>query len=178
VLEPLGKDVWYYKDVPEEIRDELWAQYRAAIFPLAASDKLGAVHFQFAPQVLYGRRSFDHIEECIAQLPGCRLAIEFRNKSWFDGENAEKTLAFERERKLVNVIVDEPQGVANYIPSVWEVTNPELAVVRLHGRNHETWAKKGLTSSAQRFNYDYSDAEMEELAKPITGLHAPHSLRT
>jgi uncharacterized protein YecE (DUF72 family) len=75
------------------------------------------------------------------------------------------TLDFERERELVNVVVDEPQGIANYIPSIWEVTNPALTVVRLHGRNHATWNKKGLTSSADRFNYDYSNEELSELAR-------------
>jgi len=73
---------------------------------------------------------------------------------------------------LVNVIVDEPQGIANYIPPVWQVTNPALSIVRLHGRNHATWNKKGLTSSADRFNYDYSDAELADLATKIGAIEA------
>ena len=77
---------------------------------------------------------------------------------WFTQKHAPRTLAFQRERNLAHVIVDEPQGVGNYIPTVWEVTTPKLAVVRLHGRNHATWDKKGLTSSSQRCNYDYSTA--------------------
>jgi len=69
-------------------------------------------------------------------LAGFRLAIEFRNKSWFEGErHAARTLAFERDNGLVNVVVDEPQGIANTIPPVWEVTDPALSIVRLHGRN-------------------------------------------
>ena len=60
----------------------------------------------------------------------------------------------------------------NTIPSVWEVTHPELAIVRLHGRNHETWNKKGLISSAQRFNYDYNDEELADLGKKIEAIAA------
>ena len=56
----------------------------------------------------------------------------------------------------------------NTIPSVWEVTTPKLAVVRLHGRNHGTWNQKGLQSSAEWFNYD--TAELTELAKMIHRL--------
>jgi uncharacterized protein YecE (DUF72 family) len=67
----------------------------------------------------------------------------------------------------VNVVVDEPQGTANSIPSVWEVTNPGLALVRLHGRNHETWNIKGATVASDRFNYDYSDEELSELSGSI-----------
>ena len=82
------------------------------------------------------------------------------------------TLDFERSRKLVNVIVDCPTGIPNTIPSVWEVTLPSLAIVRLHGRNHATWNLKGLKSSAERFNYDYNSEELAGLAKSIAELAA------
>jgi uncharacterized protein YecE (DUF72 family) len=42
----------------------------------------------------------------------------------------------------------------------------------LHGRNHATWNKKGLSSSAQRFNYDYTDEELGALAKQIGSIAA------
>jgi uncharacterized protein YecE (DUF72 family) len=67
-------------------------------------------------------------------------------------------------------VVDEPQGIPNTIPSVWQVTNPALAVVRLHGRNHGTWNRKGLTESSQRFNYDYDEAELAEIAGNVAAL--------
>ena len=35
----------------------------------------------------------------------------------------------------------------------WVATNPKLAVVRLHGRNVETWDIKGATAASERFNY-------------------------
>jgi uncharacterized protein YecE (DUF72 family) len=47
-----------------------------------------------------------------------------------------------------------------------------LSIVRLHGRNHETWNKKGLTSSAERFNYGYYRAEVEQLAAKIGSIVA------
>jgi uncharacterized protein YecE (DUF72 family) len=50
------------------------------------------------------------------------------------------------------------------------VTNPELAVVRLHGRNHGAWNRKGLTASSQRFDYDYPNDELGGLAEDITAL--------
>ncbi|CAH2806046.1 MAG: Transcriptional regulator Bxe_A2326, LysR family [uncultured Paraburkholderia sp.] len=39
----------------------------------------------------------------------------------------------------MHVIVDAPPDVSKRVHTVWEVTNPELALVRLHGRNVETW---------------------------------------
>jgi uncharacterized protein YecE (DUF72 family) len=53
---------------------------------------------------------------------------------------------------------------------VWEVTNPALALVRLHGRNHETWNIQGAKAASDRFNYDYRDDELEELAEKIRAI--------
>lgn len=70
------------------------------------------------------------------------------------------------------MIVDEPQGSGNSIPSVWEVTNDQLAFVRLHGRNHETWNIKDASAASDRFNYDYSGEELAELADQINRMAA------
>jgi uncharacterized protein YecE (DUF72 family) len=103
-------------------------------------------------------------------MEGRLMAVEFRNKSWWTENNRESTLAFERERGLVNVVVDGPQGFGSSVPAVWEATSPELAIVRMHGRNTATWEKKGLTASSDRFNYDYQDQELKEIAERISVL--------
>lgn len=161
----------YYKDTPEEIRDQLWERFRHALRPLAEAGKLGAVLFQFAPWVRHGAQALAHIEECRARLPEHLLAVEFRDRSWFDPLHREQVLQFERDRDLVNVVVDEPQEARNSIPAVWEVTSPRLAILRMHGRNAATWNIKGAAAS-ERFNYDYPDAELRALAPPIRGLAA------
>lgn len=170
-LGPVGKKNVYYEDLPAEIVRELWRQFRAVCELLRSAGKLGAVHLQFPPWVAFHPENFDHIEQCRAMLAGFTLAVEFRNSTWFDSErHTRRTLEFERERALVNVVVDEPQGIANTIPAVWEVTSPELAILRLHGRNAATWNLRGLATSAQRFNYDYSESELRELARGAHGL--------
>jgi uncharacterized protein YecE (DUF72 family) len=159
-----------YDDLPPAARDDLWERFRTALDPLRQAGKLGAVVFQFPPWVMSRRSNRDHVLECARRLPGDAIAVEFRNRTWFDAGNAERTLAFEREHRLANVIVDEPQGFSSSIPPVWEVTLPDLAIVRLHGRNRETWEKKGLATAAERFDYRYSTAELESLAGPIAGV--------
>jgi uncharacterized protein YecE (DUF72 family) len=160
----------YYAQLPEEIRRELWARFRAGIEPLRQSGKLGAVLLQFAPWFVFGGASFDHIAHCAAMLDGLRVAVEFRNRSWFGERTRDETLAFERGHRLVHVVVDEPQGFAASVPQVWEVTDPALAIVRLHGRNRRMWTRKGLASSAERFNYLYSPAELQALAAEVRAL--------
>jgi uncharacterized protein YecE (DUF72 family) len=171
----LGPDLprtLYYADLPAEIRDELWRRFIEALQPLKAAGKLGAVHFQFAPWVLRNREGMAHVEHCVQMLPGHLLAAEFRNKSWFEGDNADKTLAFERRLGLVHTVVDAPQGFANTVPCIFEVTNAQLAIVRLHGRNRETWNKKGLEASSGRFDYWYSADELAAMAPEIEHLAA------
>jgi len=161
----------YLKDFPDDLRAEMWSRYIDAILPLDAAGKLGAVHFQFAPWLTSSPDGQQHVTHCAQMMDGFTLAAEFRNKSWFDGpERTQSTLDLERRLSLVNVTVDEPQGVANSIPAVWEPTSERLAVVRLHGRNHETWNIKGATAASDRFNYDYRDEELEGLASSISDL--------
>lgn len=167
----------YYKDTPGEILRELWRRYIEAIEPLKRAGKLGAVHFQFAPWVVNNSEGRAHVEHCADVMEGFTLAAEFRHKSWFSEKARESTLAVERERGFVNVVVDEPNTTANSIPAVWEVTNPGLSLIRLHGRNHETWNIKGAASASSRFNYDYTDDELRELAGRINEI-AKHVERT
>jgi len=166
-----GAENLYYKDLPAELQTALWDLFFAAVEPLRLNGKLGAIHFQFAPWVTSGGPPRKHVEHCVRMMEGRGLmAVEFRNASWWTPRNRDSTLAFERERGLVNVVVDGPQGFGTSVPAVWEATSPELAIARLHGRNADTWAKKGLTTSSQRFNYDYSDAELGEIAQSVATL--------
>ena len=137
----------YYKDLAPELQKQLWHLFFAALEPLHHNDKLGAVHFQFAPWITSGGPPRKHVEHCVHMMEGRGLmAVEFRNTSWWTERNRVSTLDFEREHALVNVVVDGPQGYGTSVPAVWEVTSPKLANVRLHGRNTESWAKKGLRS--------------------------------
>jgi uncharacterized protein YecE (DUF72 family) len=170
-LGPVSKKNVYDKDVPAELTMELWRQFRAVLEVLRDGGKLGAVHMQFAPWVAFHPDTFAYLEHCRAMLAGFTIAVEFRNATWFNSDkHTARTLAFERENGLVNVVIDEPQGIANTIPAVWEVTNPGLSVVRLHGRNHDTWNRKGLKSSSQRFDYDYDEHELKEIGQQVKAI--------
>jgi len=163
------KKNWYYADVPPEIVDEMWRRFKAGIAPLKDAGKLRVVHFQFAPWVTGAPEWRAHVEECVARMSDYRLAVEFRNKSWFGDGRAEQTLAWEQALGVTHVIVDEPQGVGNYAHGVWAVTTPDLALVRLHGNNEDTWKTKAGAAS-DRFNYEYSDDELGEIARRTAAI--------
>jgi uncharacterized protein YecE (DUF72 family) len=156
----------------------LWARYERAISPLREAGKLQAVLFQFPKWVLPGERAWTHIDECIERLGGYQLATEFRQHSWFDDKHRAATIERERARGLVHVTVDAPPGKSSAIPTVWAVTNPRLGILRLHGRNEATWDDKAAQAASDRFNYDYSDAELEDIANAVaenaSGLEQLH----
>jgi uncharacterized protein YecE (DUF72 family) len=169
-LGPNPPKTLYYRDVPPEIRDELWKSFIEALAPLEQAGKLGAVHFQFAPWLLRNRDGMAHVRHCVERMAGHLVAVEFRNKTWFEPDKVDQTIAFERELGVVHTIVDGPQGFANCVPCIWEVTHPALALVRLHGRNADTWNIKGAASSASRFNYWYSKDELAAMVPEVRHL--------
>jgi uncharacterized protein YecE (DUF72 family) len=161
---------FYYRDVPSDIQDELWRRFHEALAPLAAAGRLGLVHFQFPPWLMCNREGHDHVRHCIERMDHHTVSVEFRHQSWFAERHAASTLAFERELAVAHTVVDGPQGFANSVPPVWEATHPGYALVRLHGRNRDTWTVRGGTSASERFNYDYADAELNELAPSLRRL--------
>jgi uncharacterized protein YecE (DUF72 family) len=109
-----------------------------------------------------------HVEHCAQRMQPFLTAFEFRHESWFDEKHRESTLRMERELGVVHVIVDAPEGVSNRAQTIWEVTSPELAIVRLHGRNAQSWS--GASSAAERFNYEYNRDELSQLAPVIKDI--------
>lgn len=171
------KSVLYYRELPGELRDELWRRFIIAVEPMRMAGKLGAIHFQFAPWVRHNPRSIAHLEDCARRMEEHTMAIELRHASWFDGARANATLALERDLRAVHVVVDSPQGYANTVPGVWESTRPDLAIVRLHGRNAAAWNNNSGASSG-RFVYEYSPEELAQIAERIQrmarAVHATH----
>jgi uncharacterized protein YecE (DUF72 family) len=150
----------YYRDAPPDLRDELWARFNSALLPLDSAGKLGTVLFQFPPWFLPGRDSSDYILEAKERLGQYTIAVEFRNNLWLSQRNQERTLKLLADNAISYVCVDEPQGFRSSVPSVVAATAP-VALVRMHGRNYETWEKKGI-GAAERFDYLYGEEELEE----------------
>lgn len=169
-LPPTEKKMLYYRDVPPEILDELWRRFKLALVPLSRNAKLAAVHFQFAPWVINDRDGIAHVIECVDRMADHHLTVEFRNQVWFDQAHRARTLEFQRGLGVSHTIVDAPQHTQNSVPAVWDVTNPMLALVRLHGRNHATWNIKGAKSASDRFNYDYTQDELTELVPQLKAM--------
>lgn len=151
----------------ETPRADTFEKFSYSLDPMRECGKLRAVNFQFPPWFKYSEANLEYIATCREFLPDDLLTVEFRHRSWLEGEQAESTLDFLREHSLAYVMVDEPQLGSGSVPPAVAVTNSALAIVRFHGRNTETWYKKGLSSSTERFKYLY---KKEELAEWLPGI--------
>ena len=158
----------YYGDVPPEVRDELWQRFVKALLPLESAGKLGTVLFQFPPWFLPGSEGREYILGAKERLGQYTMSVEFRNNLWLSERNQERTLGFLAENRIPFVCVDEPQGFRSSVPPVAAATGP-VSVVRLHGRNAEMWAKRGI-GAAERFDYLYREEELAEWAPRVQQL--------
>jgi len=155
----------YPKHLGTEALDEAWTRFESALRPLHDAGKLGAILFQYPPWFVPRRDNRTELESLRERLPDYRIAVEFRSPMWMaEDRDRERTLAVLEERGIVFVCVDAPE--VSGLPRLLAVTNPELFMVRFHGRSDSTWSDTSR-SAAERFRYLYSGEELEELTTPV-----------
>ena len=167
----------YFKDLAPKDKESVWDRFREGLQPLQDAGKLGAIVFQFPKWFLPSQSAYRFMEDLREWLPDFGIAIEFRQVSWLKEERRQRVLQFLKDHGLTYVVVDEPQGFVSSVPPVVAVTAP-LGMVRFHGRNRDTWEKKGI-STAEKFRYLYQPSELEawvpnlrDMAKQADEVHA------
>jgi uncharacterized protein YecE (DUF72 family) len=128
-------------------------RFLSGIDPIVSAGLLGALLVQFPYSFHDQPSNRDRVAVLIGLLPGLPIVVEFRHRSW-DHDGA---LRFLHEIGAGFCNVDQPALGANLRPT-GHVTS-RVAYVRLHGRNAETWFRRG-ENAASRYDYFYS---MEEL---------------
>jgi uncharacterized protein YecE (DUF72 family) len=152
----------------DELRAALVERMLGAVAPLADAGKLGAFLLQLSPAFRPRSAELGELDPIIDALAPHTLAVEFRYRAWLKQKRIEQVLGHLRDRRVTFVAVDAP--LADHVtimPPVDAVTNPRLAYLRCHGRNERGYMS-GRTV-AERFDYDYSDEELEETAAVSSG---------
>jgi uncharacterized protein YecE (DUF72 family) len=141
----------------------------AEIEPLREAGKLGAFLLQLSPSFSPRKHKLDELDQLASLFRDERLAIELRNRNWLTEPQREETLTFFQSKRLPLVVVDTPESEHfTVMPTENLVTSPKLAYLRLHGRNERGYVT-GKTV-AERFNYDYSDEEIGDVATRVGRL--------
>ena len=138
-------------------------QFEEAIQPLVEAQKFKGVLAQFPwsfKNVEENRKYLKMFRDRLAKYP---LIVEFRHISW----TSEPMFSFLRELGISYCAVDEPNLPGLVPPNVEATSN--LGYVRFHGRNAKTWWGG---DSAQRYNYLYTEQELQEWSPKIKQLAA------
>jgi uncharacterized protein YecE (DUF72 family) len=148
-----------------EIERAMIDQFRKSLEILREAGKLGALLLQLSPAFSPKMHQLSELDDLLGALTEYRIALELRNRNWAQGAQLPATLDFLRAHSAAFVLVDAPADEHFTImpPDLNEITNPGLAYLRLHGRDARAYTTGKTVAS--RFNYDYSDAEIDGVAQ-------------
>jgi uncharacterized protein YecE (DUF72 family) len=148
-----------------DVQEALLKIFLRATAIFRSAGKMGALLLQLSPAFSPRKHELNELVPLIEMLKGYELAIEFRNRNWAIGDRLQSTIDFARKQGAIFVNVDAPASDHFTVmrSDVDEVTNSNLAYLRLHGRN----AKGYITGKtvAARFDYDYNNNEIAEVAE-------------
>ena len=148
---------------------EIFQEFAASIRPMERAGKLTAVLFQFPPWYECTLEHVRYIRCCRQAFPDISLAVEFRNRTWFEPRFRSGRFAFSKRKDGSHAICDEPQAGIGSVPIVPAVTHPRQALIRFHGCNRSGWNQNGRSNAdwrSVRYAYRYTGAELMEWVKP------------
>ncbi len=117
------------------------------------------------------KENVDYLRYCKKVMGDIPVALEFRNQSWFIRAYRENTLNFMQQEGWIHAIADEPQAGNGSIPIVPIVTDPQMTLVRMHGRNLHGWNKPNDANWREvRYLYKYNQEELLEWKKRVLQL--------
>jgi uncharacterized protein YecE (DUF72 family) len=146
------------------LHEKLMGVFLATMSILKRDNKLGALLLQLSPAFSPRKHELRELRPVLSMLRGHQVAVELRNRNWVIGGQLKSTMEFFRKNNVAFVNVDAPPSEHFTImpTELDEITNPDLAYLRLHGRDARAYIT-GRTVAA-RFNYDYGDDEIAEVA--------------
>ncbi|MGX7197037.1 DUF72 domain-containing protein [Enterococcus olivae] len=142
---------------------ELAEQLRNNMAPMIQQKRLFCLLAQFPATFKCTRENVDHLRMLSKLFKGLPVAIEFRDRSWYESKFLEGTRTFMKDHQFSLVIVDEPKKLSTTVPLDPYVTNEEFTFFRFHGRNDVGWTATGPDAQKVRTNYRYDEKELQEL---------------
>jgi uncharacterized protein YecE (DUF72 family) len=135
--------------------------------PLIAAKKLGVFLLLLPDRFGPDKHSLSELAGIARRLEPFPLAVELRDPAWALGQQRAITVKEMSELGIAWVGVDMPKG-PEFLPAIDEITRPDFAYLRLHGRNRKGYLEGG--SAANQHHYRYKEAELAEIAKRVKTL--------
>lgn len=142
--------------------ESVFRQFFSAVSPVERSGRLHSLLGQFPYSFRNCGENLDYLAWLKTMVGKRRLFVEFRHVSWVEPA----VFSFLKDAGIYYCIPDAPK-LEGLVPPVIE-TPGGIGYIRLHGRNSEDWWRP--RPGSDRYNYDYSDSELEEWAEVIRRL--------
>jgi uncharacterized protein YecE (DUF72 family) len=135
---------------------------RAGFDVLRTAGKLGAVLLQFPFSFHREPDNVAYLQALLERFADYPLAVEVRHATWND--KAFYEMLQQRDVGFCNI--DQPIIGRSLKPT--ERSTARVGYVRLHGRRYDTWfSDVPETPSQERYNYLYSETELEPWAQRV-----------
>ena len=158
------------EDLDPEVTEAVWQQFNEVVGKVDEAGKLGVVLFQFHLTFYPSATNRDFIKWCRDHLlPGAKMAIEFRNRSWLQGAEGSVTLQLLADCKIVLVTVDELKHELYQKDREQRGPAPGETVVRLPLVSHDVLSDYGYIRIHRRHGSQkiLPEPQLEDLAKTI-----------
>lgn len=147
--------------------EAVFEKFKQVIAPLVATGQLKTVLFQFPPYFDARTESIEYLHRVRALMGTMPVAIELRNRSWYQPGVGDALVNYCRDLNLTLVAADEPHQGPGGVPFFLTTTTKNLTMIRLHGRNQAGWQTAGKDWRKKRTLYRYSAEELADLARVI-----------
>jgi len=136
------------------------AAFRESIKPAEDSGRLSGLLAQFPYSFKYSTDALEYVGMVNEVVAPNKLFVEFRHNGWVNRPMYD----YLKSKDIGYVCVDEPQLNGLLKPDSFATT--ATGYIRLHGRNAEKWWNGGPL----RYDYKYSETELEEWKQKIAKL--------
>ncbi len=136
---------------------------KAGLGPLKDAGKLAGLLIQFPFFFRDSPESRDLLKRIADDFAEYQRVLEVRDISWSDPE----ALEFITDLGMNVACLDMPLSKRSFKEEA--LTTGDMGYLRLHGRNREAWFSKDAGRD-ERYNYLYSDAEMDQVYRRIEKL--------
>jgi uncharacterized protein YecE (DUF72 family) len=143
-------------------------EYVDMLQPLLQCKQLKTVLFQFPPYFQCNQKNVAYLSQIRKWLGDeIPVSVEFRNASWLTSQVQKDLVLRLKQLHFTFVMADEPHNINDGVAFTPLITNNDLAMLRLHGRNAKGWFNRDANWRKQRTLYRYSREELLTFQKII-----------
>lgn len=163
----------YNQHITPQQRYQTLQDFVKSVQPLVKTNQLKTILLQFPQFFKYNQFNLNYLKQLRHLMPKLPLSVEFRSPTWYANRNLEIRVAkLLASLKMTEVVVDEPHNQYDGVPFIPTITNHNLILIRLHGRNAKGWFSRQNNKNWRKTRtlYCYSHQELVDLANLVKNL--------